>query len=76
MLGLVGVIAMDASVAGVTVNVVDPEMLPDTAVIVVDPVATAAANPLEPVALLIVVTPVLDELQVTAVVMSCVVLSE
>jgi hypothetical protein len=37
---------------------------------------TAKANPLEPAALLIVVTPVSDELQVTAVVRSCVVLSE
>jgi hypothetical protein len=39
-------------------------------------VATAVANPLEPAALLTVATPVLDELQVTAVVKSCVVLSE
>ena len=76
MLGLLGVIAMDTSVAGVTVRVVDPEMLPDTVVIVVDPVATAAANPFEPVALLIVATPVMDELQVAAAVRSCVVLSE
>ncbi len=76
MLGLVGVIAMDTSVAGVTVRAVDPDMLPDVAVIVVDPVATAVANPLEPAALLIVATPVLDELQVTAVVKFCVVLSE
>ena len=73
---LVGTTAIDVSNADVTVKVVDPEMLPDTAVIVVDPVATAAANPLEPVALLIVATPVLDELQVAAAVRSCVVLSE
>ena len=64
MLGLVGVIVMDISVAVVTVKVVDPEMLPDTAVIVVEPVAAAVADPLEPVALLIVATPVLEELQV------------
>jgi hypothetical protein len=76
MLGLVGVIAMDTSVAGVTVRVVDPDMLPDFAVIVVDPVATGVADPLEPAALLIVATSGLDELQVTAVVRSCVVLSE
>ncbi len=76
MLRFVRVIEMDTSVAGVTVRVVDPDMLPDVAVIVVDPVATAEANPLEPAALLIVATPVLDELQVTAVVRSCVVLSE
>jgi hypothetical protein len=51
-------------------------MLPDVAVIVVEPVAMAEANPFEPAALLIVAMPVLDELQVTAVVRSCVVLSE
>ena len=45
MLGLVGVIAMDKSVAGVTVKVVDPEMLPDAAVIVVDPAAAAEPSP-------------------------------
>ncbi len=44
MLGLVGVIAMDTSVAGVTVRVVDPDMLPDVAVIVVDPVATGGGQ--------------------------------
>ena len=67
---------MDTSVAGVTTRVVDPDKLPDVALIVVEPEATAVANPFEPAALLIVATPVLDELQVTAVVMSCVVLSE
>ena len=69
-------IVMYTSVVDVTVKAVDPEMLPEAAVIVVDPVATEAANPLEPVALLIVATPVLVELQVTAVVRFCVVLSE
>jgi hypothetical protein len=69
-------IEIDKSVACVTVRVVDPDMLPDAAVIVVDPVAAAVADPLDPAALLIVATPVLDELQVTAVVRSCVVLSE
>jgi hypothetical protein len=72
----VRVIAMDTSVAGVTVRVVDPDMPPEVAVIVVDPAATEEADPLDPAALLIVATPVLDELQVTAVVRSCVVLSE
>jgi hypothetical protein len=67
---------MDVSVAGVTVRVVAPDMPPDVAVIVVDPVATAVVDPLELAALLIVATPVLDELQVTAVVRFCVVLSE
>ena len=51
-------------------------MPPDDAVIVVDPVATEEADPFEPAALLIVATPALDELQVTAVVKSCVELSE
>ena len=40
MLELVGVIAMDTSVAGVTVSVAIPETLPDVAVIVVEPAAT------------------------------------
>jgi hypothetical protein len=70
MLRFVRVIAMDTSIAGVTVRAVDPDMLPDVAVIVVDPVATGAADPLELAALLIVATPVLDELQVTDVVKS------
>lgn len=70
MPGLVGVTSMDTSVAGVTESVVDPVMLPDAAVIVVEPGATAAADPL-----LTVATPVLDELQVTDAVRSCVVLS-
>jgi hypothetical protein len=76
MPGSVGVIAMDTSVAGVTVRVVDPDMPPEVAVIVVDPAATEEADPLEPAALLIAATPVLDKLQVNAVVRSCVVLSE
>ena len=76
MLGLVGVIAMETNVAGVTVSVVDPEMLPTVAVIVVVPAATAVASPLDPAALLIVATPVLEELQVAEAVRFCVVLSE
>jgi len=76
MLGLVGVTAMDTSVAGVTVSVAVPETLPDVAVIVVEPAATDVALPLEPEALLMVATAILDDFQVTAVVRSCVVLSE
>lgn len=45
MLGLAGVTVMDTSTAAVTVMVVDPEMLPDAAVIVVGPVASAVASP-------------------------------
>jgi hypothetical protein len=67
---------MDTSVAEVTVSVVDPDMLPDVAVIVVEPAATEVANPLELAALLMAATTVADELQVTVVVKSCVVLSE
>ena len=52
-------------------------MLPeDVAVMVVVPADTAVAFPLEPASLLIVATEAADELQVTAVVRSCVVLSE
>jgi hypothetical protein len=76
MLELVGVTAIDMSDAGVTVRVVDPDMLPDVAVIVVEPAATDVAKPLEPAALLIAATIAADEFQVTDVVRSCVVLSE
>jgi hypothetical protein len=76
MLGLVGVTVMDTSVAEVTVSAVDPDVLPDVAVIVVEPAATDVANPLEPAALLIAATPAADELQITDVVRFCVVLSE
>jgi hypothetical protein len=72
MLGLVGVIAMETSVAVVMVSVADPEMLPDVALIVVEPAATDVASPLDPAALLIVATLVLEEFQVTAPVKSCV----
>ena len=60
----------------VTVSVAALEIPPDAAVIVVEPAATEVANPLEPAALLMVATPAADELQVTAVVRFCVVLSE
>ena len=76
MLGLVGFTAMDTSVAEVTVSKVEPDMLPDVAVIVVEPADTEEVNPLEPAALLMPATAASDELQVTVVVTSCVVLSE
>ena len=78
MLELVGVIAIDTSVAGVTVNVVNPDTLPDVAVIVVDPTAAEVASPLilEPATLLMVATPAADEFHVISAVRSCVVLSE
>ncbi len=76
MLGLVGLTAMDTSVAEVTVSAVDPDIPPDVPVIVVEPAATEVANPLELAALLMVATPETDEFQVTDVVKFCVVLSE
>ncbi len=68
-----GVTEIDESVAVVTVSVVEPVILPDVALIVVDPAATEVASPLEPAALLIVATPVLEELQVADAVRFCVV---
>jgi hypothetical protein len=59
--GSAGVIAMDFIVSEVTVKVVEPEMFPDVAVIVVVPWATAVARP----AALIVATPVLEDFHVT-----------
>lgn len=76
MFWLYGVIARDTSVAWVTVSVVDPEMLPEVALIVVEPVVTDVARPWEPAALLIVATAVLEEVQVTAAVRFWVVVSE
>lgn len=76
ILGLVGVTATETRLAGFTVSVVVPEMLPDAAVIVDEPASTAVASPVEPTALLIVATLVLEELQTTDAVRFWVVLSE
>jgi hypothetical protein len=73
---LVGVTAIETSDAGVTVSGALPETLPEVAVIVDEPAATDVANPLEPAALLMAATAVLDDFQVTPVVRFCVVLSE
>lgn len=73
MPGFTGVISIDVIVCDVTVSVVEPEMVPDEALIVVLPAAMAVANP---EALPIVATAVLEELHVTEVVISCVELSE
>jgi hypothetical protein len=67
---------IDFSTACVTVSVVEPEMPPKTALIIVEPSLTDVASPFDPVALLIVATPVFEELQVTDEEISCVVLSE
>ena len=61
MLGLAGVTKMEERVAEFTVRVVLPEIVPEVAVMVVVPAATAAARPL----LLMVATDVFDEVQVT-----------
>jgi hypothetical protein len=70
MLGLVGVMARETSVAGVTVRVVEADTPPDVARIVVEPVSTEVASPFEPDALLIVAMFVAEELQVTDAVRS------
>jgi hypothetical protein len=69
---LAGVTAIEERVAAVTVRVVLPEILPEVAVMVEVPAARAVAKPL----LLTVATEVLDELQVTCVLISWLVPSE
>jgi len=76
MLGLVGVTAIEDSVAAATVRVVVPETAPRVALIVVEPAATDVASPLEPAALLIVATGKVEEFHVTSDDISCVVASE
>src|SRR5208283_2644235 len=61
---LEGVTAMDTRVAEVAVRTVDPLIVPEVALIVVLPAATAVANPAE----LIVATLVTEEVQVTELV--------
>ena len=59
-----GVTAIDTN-DGLTVRVVDPEIDPEVALIVVVPLATAVARPIDPATLLMVATVVFVELQVT-----------
>src|SRR5215468_3195643 len=73
MEGFAGVIAMDWSVAEVTVSAVAPLIAPRAALMLVVPAATVLARPLEPAALEIVAAAVLEEAQVTWVVRSWVV---
>ena len=72
MLGLVGVTAMDTSVALVTVIVVVLDMLPSSATMVVELTPAPVTSPI----LLIGTDVVSDELQVADAVRSSVVLSE
>src|SRR6186713_2378869 len=60
MVGAGGVIAMDTSVAAVTVSVVDPEMVSTRAVMVDDPVPGELARPFVIALLLTVATDVVD----------------
>jgi hypothetical protein len=75
MLAVSGVMAIEASVAAVTVSPAVPWTDPSVAVIVTEPTPAPVANPYVPAALLIVATPRFDELQVTDAVRSCVLLS-
>ena len=59
--GFAGVTEIDTSETVVTIKVVDPETLPNAALIVVLPAATAVARPTG----VIVATPAADELHVT-----------
>jgi hypothetical protein len=74
-LGFGGVTVIETRTAAVTVSEVEPDTLPEVAMMPVDPAATPVANPMEPAVLLIVAIELSDELQVADVVMSCVVLS-
>lgn len=68
LVGLIGATSIDTR--AFTVSVVQPDTPPNVAVMVVEPAATAEAKPFEPDALLIVATPVFDELHVANVVKS------
>ena len=65
--GFAGVTAMDTRVAAVTVSVVEPLTLPDVALMVEVPVATAVASP----PAVMVATLVVAELHVAVLVRSC-----
>lgn len=71
-----GVTTMDSSTTGVTVSVVEAEMVPDVAFMVVEPTPCDVASPFIPPALLILATVVAEEFQVTDDVRFCVVASE
>jgi hypothetical protein len=74
--GLAGITVIKTRVAGVTVKVVEPEILPHWAMIIVVPAAFEVAFPFDLATLLIVATDLAEELQITNVVMSFVLLSE
>jgi hypothetical protein len=76
MLASDGEMVRDVNVAGVTVTVVEVLRLPDAAVIVAVPTATAANRPFAAIGSTGFTIEVLDELQVALVLRSCVELSE
>ena len=69
--GFAGVTAIDTSVAGVTVNKVEPTTDPEVALMVLVPIPTDVARP----PAMIVAVPVVPEVQVTELVRFCVLLS-
>jgi hypothetical protein len=73
MLGFGGVTPKDTRVAAVTVKLVDPDIPPSVALIVVEPGLSVAANPLFDAGVLPTdATPAAEELHVTKLVTSCV----
>ena len=64
--------AIEDSAAELTFSVVEPVTDPSVAVTAVCPVLALLASPLLPLALLMVATPAILELQLTVVVMFCV----
>ena len=64
--------AIEDNAAALTVSVVEPEMAPDIAVMVVCPVLTLVASPLVPAVLLMVAIVKMLDVQVTVPVMFCV----
>ena len=71
----IGVTPIDTSVAVVTVSVMFADTVPRVAATVLDPGLNARTSPADPAALLTEATAELEELQVTALVRSCVELS-
>jgi hypothetical protein len=74
--GLAGVTVIETIAGGATVMEVEPEILPDLAVIVAVPTVFEVVFPFDPAVLPIVATDLAEELQVTDVVRSRVLLSE
>ena len=75
MLGFAGIRAIEASSAGVTVKLIDPDTVPLAAIIVTDPGLTPVARPWEADALLIDATVGSEDVHATEAVRSWVELS-